>query len=305
MDIIGKVLIQYIKDRVMVEKRTADCLFYGAGGMGKTFAGAVPFADELDPTFEKNWQERFIFGDQIDKYNAFLRTPDSETLGKAYIQDELGVAAYSEEHGKKEVRNRVKTGQMRRRKYAFRISTLTDIDRLTSAIRHQQDFIFKAIDKNTKYKFTTYQCWEVQQEERYNSYGEKFTIYSERPIVPPTEYWVGTQYEGHTPHITKIDVGLVRRSLEEKIEPILNQWKEDYDRRQAEENEKIKKNKDVYENIAREIINVWDSYALPTSQGGYELNRVKIADDFKLSRLETSHVVKRISNLRLAAGFKK
>ena len=305
MDIIGKVLIKYIRDRVIKYKLTADCLFYGPGGIGKTFAGAVPFALELDSTFEKNWQERFIFADQIEKYNAFLRTPDTETFGKAYIFDELGVAAYSEEHAKKEVRQRVKTGQMRRRKYAFRLSTLTDVDRLTSAVRHQHDFIFKGISKNTAHNYTTYQCWEVVQEERYNSYGEKFTVYSERPIRPPEEYWIGTPYENHSPNITKIDISLTKKSLLAKMEPVLNKWKEEYDARQAEENESLNKKKDIYEQVAQAIIDNWNSYALPTMRGGYELNTVKIADEFKLSRLETAKVTRLVSKKRLEAGFKK
>ena len=33
MDIIGKVLIKYIRDRVIKYKLTADCLFYGPGGI--------------------------------------------------------------------------------------------------------------------------------------------------------------------------------------------------------------------------------------------------------------------------------
>ena len=88
------------------------------------------------------------------------------------------------------------------------------------------------------------------------------------------------------------------------MEPVLNKWKEEYDARQAEENESLKKKKDIYEQVAQAIIDNWNSYALPTMRGGYELNKIKIADEFKLSRLETAKVIRLVSKIRLQAGFK-
>lgn len=305
VDYIGRALFSYIKDRVLIEKMTSYCLFYGPGGMGKTFAGAVPIADYLDLTFEKNWQERFIFGDQREKYANFLDLEDKDTFGKAFIQDEIGIAAFSEDHGTKDVKRVVKTGELRRRKYAFVLGTLTDISKLTSGVRHQFDFIFQAIQKNVKHNYTTYRVSQVVQVEQRTSYGEPFTVYNEYPVQIPREYWKGTPYEGHAPKISKIDIGLVRKSLLDKIEPVLNQWKHEYDVKIAGElRNGTKKTPDIIENIANKISQSWDSYFVLTPRGKRHLDRQRLMNDFALSTRDVTHVLRKVQEMRLNQGFK-
>lgn len=305
MDDLARAFINYIRDRVIKYKLTADCLFYGEGGVGKTFAGAVPLAMYLDPTFEKNWQDRFIFPGQTEKLNAFARAPESETFGKAYIFDEFGISAYSEEHAKKEVKMLVKMWELRRRKYAFRIATLTNIDLLTSAMRHQFKFIFEAKKKNVDKGYTTYEVFEVVPADAYNSYGERETRYKERhPEIPP-EYLVGTKYEGKHPVIAYIDFSVVNKSLLQKMEPVLNEWKQKLEEKLTEEAYGSNKgSKDMYDQIAETILGDWSNYTIPTERG-YEFNKIKIMHDFVLSSSEINKVIKLVLQKRRDSGFKK
>lgn len=299
------IYLKYFRDEVLVRKKTATFLFYGPGGEGKTMAGVVPLAADLDPTFSADIENRYMCGDQYHKLAAFYDKPLAETVGKAYIWDEAGLGAFSENHAMKVVKTLATLGQIARIKYAFILCTLTDIRLLTSVIRHQYRFTLRAVEKLFEEKKTKYKIRETVQSTWYNSYGEPQTVYNDRPIMLPPEYWRGTRYEDKNPVLDNFYIHLAKKELLSKIEPLEKSFKEDFNHRAAQElREGIRKKRsdDIYDSIAVAVSQKWDEYIvkLPRSQ---RIDKAKISEQYAVGPHEIKKILQKVQQIRLQQGY--
>ena len=308
MGVIGKAFIKYVHDEVLERKKLGNFLIQGQGGLGKTLAGAVPLAKDLDPTFEKDVENRYFAGDQYDKIANFYDLPLNETMGKSYIFDEIGISAYSENHAKRVVKMLSTLGQIARISYAFVIATVTDAKLVTSNIRHQYRFNLEAFDKDLLHKKTRYKLHETHQFTTYNQKGEAETTYSEQKFKFPSEYpqyLKNTIYAGKSPVLGNISIKLAKEPLRTQVETLEKLWKQDYKHRQATEMRAIikgSKSLDVYMGIAKAVSENWNKYLI-IGKNTNKLDKQKMLNDFGVTSYELHKILDKVKAIRLSQGY--
>lgn len=89
-----------------------------------------------------------------------------------------------------------------------------------------------------------------------------------------------------------------------KIEPVLNNWKYEYDVKQAEIYEKERQNKsvDLLDSIAQRVSINWDIYQLPHGRISH-IDKKTIMEQFALSARDFRKVLEKVQSLRFQAGY--
>ena len=301
---IGKAFINFVRDEVIVRKKYASFLIWGKPGMGKTVS-AVKLCMMLDPTFIPDFENRYIIGDQYDKLFEFLKkaAQDKEKYyGKAYLWDEIGIGARSEEHAKKEQIRITNVYQMVRYTGTILVGTLTWAALLNKALKSHIRYIIEIQSKDTNNKINFGRLTEVEYAQKYVGGELKNDLREHYPIIPE-EYTKGTEDEGSSVELPHLDFRLPRKHILELIEKYENAWKTPYIERMQRETTGLNYRGDptFYEKIAQKIMDSPETFIIKKARTE-QLDKEKLMNVFGLTNKEIKQVFEKLRLTALDKG---
>ena len=301
---LGKAFTEFVRDEVVERKGYASFLIWGKPGTGKTVS-AVKLCMQLDPTFLDDFENRYIIGDQYDKLFDFLKKAAADPkhyFGKAYLWDEIGIGAMSEEHAKKEQVRIAKVYQMVRFTGTILVGTLTWARLLSNPVKSHMRYIIEIQSKDTANNINFGDIHEVIY--RKKKIGGEIKNYLDEiwPEVPE-RYTIGTPFEGGSTAIDHIDFHLPRKSVLELLQKYELAWKIPYLQKmqQEEENERKKEDPNFYDEVTEKILEAPQNFIIKKSRTEH-IDREKLKNIFGLNNRDLRAVFEKLRLKALDSG---
>lgn len=301
---IAKAFVEFVKDEVIERKGYASFLIWGKPGSGKTVS-AVKLCMQLDPTFLDNFEDRYIIGDQYDKLFDFLKKAAADPehyFGKAYLWDEIGIGAMSEEHAKKEQVRIAKVYQMVRFTGTILVGTLTWTKLLSGAVKSHIRYIIELQSKDAANRINFGELKEVGYGKKSMGGEIKNYLYEKSPELPE-EYTVGTAFEGGSATIDHLDFHLPRQSVLDLLKKYELAWKIPYleKMQHEEEQERQRGDPDFYDKITEKVLESPDVFLIKKARTKH-IDREKLKNIFGLSNRDLRQVFEKLRLKALDTG---